>query len=79
MVGLLLAVGVIVAALGGFWFGRWTAPPTAEADPLAPYAAAPNTEWTPAIYTSGPEATFASASAVSITRDGQSVKLAAGR
>ncbi|HEX6887892.1 MAG TPA: hypothetical protein VF143_07280, partial [Candidatus Nanopelagicales bacterium] len=78
VVGLLVAVGVIVAALGGFWLGRSTAAspavqPTAESDPLASYAALPNPEGTPAIYTSGPEATFADASAVSITRDGQPV------
>jgi len=72
MVGLAV-VAVIAAAHGGFWFGRSTAPPTAETDPLAAYAASPNTEWMPAIYGSGPDATFADASAVSITRDGQSV------
>ena len=73
IVGLLVVVGVIVAAIGGFWLGRSTAPPTAATDPLAPYAASPNNEWMPAIYTSGPDATFADATSVSITRDGQPV------
>ena len=73
IVGLLVVVGVIVAAIGGFWLGRSTAPPTAGTDPLAPYAASPSNEWTPAIYTSGPDDTFADATSVNITRDGQPV------
>ena len=72
IVGLLVVVGVIVAALGGFWLGRSTAPPTATTDPVAPYAASPITnEWLAAIYSSGPDATFADATTVRITRDGQ--------
>lgn len=73
MVGL-AGLALIGAALGGFWFGRSTAAtPAAEPGPLAAYTASPNTQWTPAIYTSGPDATFADASTVSITRDGQRV------
>ncbi len=69
----LTAVTVIVAAMGGFWLGRSTATPTTAPDPMLAYTASPTTDWTPAIYAHGPDATFAEASTVTVARDGQAV------